>query len=212
MPKSPSSIMKRYRVRIDGSTDEMMTDFCKKVSSVYLLVHHTTTTENPHYHVYIETHYSQGNFSALIKKDLNVKGADYSNKACSEDRRLEYLSYLFNSKKGNVARCVTYAGFSVIDVATYRENSQRIAQEFQTKMKTKKTQYDVSQVVLNRMDPTLIHMPGLVYDTVIEVLKESQTMARPNHVKDIIATVMAYSNNKSAKSQIKDLTLKFFSQ
>jgi len=203
--------MKQFRVRVDCEGDERLVAFCKKHSEVFVLVHHTTTTENPHYHFYIETHMSQGNFSNKIKDELSVTGSNYSNAVCDPDRKLEYLSYLFNTKKGNVARLVTYQGFSPLDVATFQETALNIAKEFKAKLKAKATQYDVAMLVLERLDERQAHLPEVVYDVVVSVLKESRTMARPNHVKDIIATVMAFSNNKKAKQQIKELTLKFFS-
>lgn len=213
MPKPKATTIKAYRVRVDTEGDDRMIAFCKKYSETYLLVHHVTTTENPHYHIYLETWLSQGNFSNKIKTDLEVKGGDYSNKVCDPDRKLQYLSYLFNTKKGNQPRVVTYEGFSVIDVATYRENAQQIANEFATRMKEgKKTQADVAHIVLERMDERQTVFPEVIYDHVITVLKECRMMARPNHIKDIIATVMAYSTNRRAKDQIKELTLKFFSQ
>lgn len=210
MPKQPSSVTKHFRVRVDGDRDEPVESFCKKFCEKYILVHHTTTTENPHFHFYAETRYSQGNFSNKIKQELGVKGGDYSNATCDYDRRFEYFSYLFNIKKGNVSRLVSYVGFSPIDIETYKANAQTIAQEFQTKMKaSKKTQIDVALIVCDRLPEAIF--PELIYDEVIAVLKELRMMARPNHVKDIIATVMAYSGDKRARKTIKDLTLKFFS-
>lgn len=213
MPKPKSSVMKQFRVRVDCEGDERLIAFCKRYSEVYLLVHHVTQTENPHYHIYIETHLSQGNFSNKIKADLQVSGGNYSNKVCDPDRKIEFLSYLFNTKKGNEPRVVDYQGFSVIDIATYRENSQQIAREFAQKMKDgKKTQADVVHIVLERIDHQKCVFPEVIYDVVISVLKELRMMARPNHVKDIIASVMAFCDNRHAKQKVKDLTLKFFSQ
>ena len=75
----------------------------------------------------------------------------------------------------------------------------------------KKTQFDIVQIVLQRHDPTKCFFPEVLYDEVISVLKETRTMARPYHVRDIISSVMAFSHDKSAREQIKDVTLKFFS-
>lgn len=211
MPKPPSTTTYAYRVRIDGLMDDKVDQFFKQYCQRWLLVHHETTTENPHYHAYCETKYSQGNFSNHIKRDLGVKGGDYSNKKCDEDRRIEYLSYLFNSKKGNKSRVVSYEGFSVLDVATYKSNAEQIAEEFQQRMSaTKKTQYDVVMLVLERIDHTMAHSPSYVYDFVIDVLKANHMVARPNHVKDILSSVMAYSESRKAKDVAKELTLKYF--
>lgn len=210
MPKSPSTIVKSYRVRVDGLDDDKVLRFLKDSCSRWLLVHHVTTTENPHYHFYAETTYSQGNFSNKIKEVLGVRGADYSNKKCDDDRKIEYYSYMFNTKKGNQPRLVSYEGFSPIDVATYKANADQIAKEFTARItQSKKTQYDVVLLVLERIKSEF--EPELIYDVVIDVLKSCHMMARPHHVRDIIATVMAYSDDKKANSKVKDLTLKFFS-
>lgn len=212
MPKPQSTKMREFRVRVDCNGDERVVNFCKKVCDKYLLVHHITTTENPHFHFYCSTTMSQGNFSNKIKSILDVKGGDYCVQTCDSDRVLEYYSYLFNTKKDNEPRLVSYEGFSPIDIEIYRANANAIAAEFQTRMTSKKkTQYDISMVVLERLDPKKCIFAETIYDVVIEVLRESHTMARPNHVKDIIATVMAYSHDKKARQTIKDLTLKFFS-
>jgi len=201
--------MPSYRVRIDGSDDVKMLAFFKSFTTVYLLVHHTTETDNPHYHAYCESKLTQGNFSNKIKKELDVKGSDYSNKKCDDDRKHEYLSYLFNTKKGNVPRTVGYDGFSVIDIKTFQENANTVAKEFKERLtQSKKTQIDVALIVSERTNSADV---TVIYDFVIDVLKQNRMMARPNHVKDIIATVMAYSDNKLANQNIKDLTLKFFS-
>ena len=205
--------MPSYRSRIDaieGLTDEKMIEFFKHKSITrFLIVHHTTTTENPHYHTYCETHITIGNFSNKIKKDLKVSGTDYSNKKCDDDRKNEYLSYLFNTKKGNVPRIVLYDGFSPIDIAIYQENAATVAKEFKEKLtQSKKAQIDIAMIVGERTNSSDV---TVIYDLVIDVLKQNRMMARPNHVKDIIATVMAYSQNPHAKSQIKQMTLRFFS-
>ena len=212
MPRKPSTKMQEFCVRLDGEGDERVIKFVTEFCDRWLLVHHITTSENPHFHFYCRTTITQGNFSNKIKSVLGVKGGDYSVKKCDNDRVLEYYSYLFNTKKGNQPRLVSYEGFSPIDVEIYRENANRIAQEFQTRMQnSKKTQHDMCQIVLDRMDPRQVCFPEIVYDEVIAVLKASHTVARPNHVKDMICSVMAFSDNKDAKQKVKDLTLKFFS-
>lgn len=211
MPKSKSTTVKHYRVRVDCEGDDKVTDFCKKYCEAYVIVHHVTTTENPHYHFYAETTLSQGNFSNKIKTDMQVAGSDYSNKQCDLDRKSEFLSYLFNTKKGNEPRLVTYEGFSPIDIAIYRENADTIAREFEAKMKSKnQTQYDVTEIVLERMSKTEAANVDTIYDIVQDVLKTCKMMARPNHVKDIIATVMARSGDPRLRNSIKDNILKYF--
>jgi len=211
MPKPKSTTVKTYRVRVDCEGDEKVINFCKKYCETYIIVHHVTTTENPHYHFYAETTLSQGNFSNKIKTDMQVAGSDYSNKQCDLDRKSEFLSYLFNTKKGNVPRLVTYEGFSPIDIAIYRENADTIAREYEARVKSKKqTQYDVTEIVLERMQTADARNVETIYDIVQDVLKTCKMMARPNHVRDIIATVMARSGDPRLRTSIKENILKYF--
>jgi len=211
MPKSPSNVIKQFRVRVDGQDDHAIQNFMTTNCSRFLLVHHVTTTENPHYHAYCETRFSQGNFSTKIKAELNVKGGDYSNKSCADDRKNEYLSYLFNTKKGNVPRLVASEGFSILDLKIYQEQARTIAEEFETRMKSeKKTQYELAMLVIERVGHDTCWNASVVYDEVISVLKASHMIARPYVVKDLISTVMAYAECGRANHTIKEITLKFF--
>lgn len=202
----------QFRIRIDGSDDARVTDFCKKFGGKCLLVHHVLPTGNPHYHAYIESKLSQGNFSNKIKSELEVKGGDYSNKSCAPDRVLEYLSYLFNTKKGNQSRTVYYEGFSVLDVKTFQESAKTIAEDFAHRMsQEKKTQFDLVMLVIDRLGKENCIHPEVIYDEVIEVMKLNRMVARPYHVRDMISSVMAYSGNSRAQATAKGIALKFFS-
>ena len=212
MPKLPSPKIKQFRVRVDGSDDERAIHFFKKYCETFLLVHHVLPHGNPHYHAYVETNISQGNFSNKIKAHFECVGSDYSNQVCNPDRKLEYLSYLFNKKQGNESRFVDSVGFSPIDIAIYQENAKTIADEFTTRMsKEKKTLFEVGLLVQERLgDENCVH-PEVIYDEVISVLKENRMLAKPYIVKDIISSVMAYTQNRRANQRIKEITLKFFS-
>lgn len=210
MPKPKSTTLKAFRLRVDGLFDEAMISFLKQHSERYLLVHHLTETENPHYHAYVETTCSQGNFANKVKASLGVSGSDYSNKVCDSDRAMSYLSYLFNTKNGNQARCVDYQGFSVIDVATHQANAKSIADDFAVRMaQSKKTQYELIEIVIERLKDKVL-LPEVIYDVVVDVLRLNRCVARPNHIRDMIASVMAWSDNPYAKKQIKELTMKYF--
>jgi len=203
----------QYRLRVDGEDDPKMTQFLKKHTSRYLLVHHVLPTGNPHYHAYVETHLTQGNFSNYVKKEMGVSKGDYSNQTCADDRKHEYLSYLYNTKHGNKSRTVSYENFGTLDIKTYQEQALQISKEFKTKMALgKKTQYDIVQITLERclkLDKTLL--AHIIYDELVEVLKETRTVARPNHVRDMIFSVMVFSGQRQAEESAKELALKFFS-
>jgi len=212
MPKTQPQQAWAYRVRIDGEDDAKAVAFFKTNCTKWLLVHHVLPHGNPHYHAYAEARVQQGNFSNKIKAHFAVAGGDYANKSCDSDRKIEYLSYLWNIKKGNKPRLVEYEGFSPLDVETYRENAKRVAEEFQVRMKNaKKSQYDVALLVMERFPSGKVLTAETIYEVTIDVLKQQHMMARPNHVKDIIATVMAYSDDIYARKSVKELTLRFFS-
>ena len=212
MPRPRSNTTNLFRLRIDAQTDEKIIQFCNDHTSRYQVAHHIVKdNDNPHHHLYVETHLTQGNLSNLVKKYFGVSKDQYCNQTCDPDRVLEYYSYLYNTKKGNLPRYVGSQGFSAIDIATYQANAQQIENEFQTKLKEKKkTQFDIILIVLDRIPKHKFTCPSTIYDELISVLKECRTVARPNHVKDMISSIMAYSENSEANSKAKDLTLKYF--
>lgn len=219
MPKAESTTLKAFRVRIDGDDDGRVEKFIREQTIRHLLVHHVLPTGNPHYHAYVETTTSQGNFSNRIKSVLGVAGGDYSNKTCDPDRVHEYLSYLFNTKNGNEWRKVSSEGFSILDIKIAQEHAGLIAKEFATRMKHKKLpQFDIVELVLERL-----HLRGqgidlngqyysaeVIYDEVIEVMRLNRCVARPHHVRDVISSVMAWSPSAKARSKAKELALKYF--
>lgn len=217
MPKVKSSTIYEWRLRVDLPAERDENDmkmFLEQNCSVFLLVHHTTTTENPHYHAYCATNLSQGNFSNKLKKALNVKGGNYSCAKCDPDRKLGYLSYLFNTKKGNIPRCVSYDGMSPIDVATAQASAKEIADSFETKCKAiKKTQIDVAHIVLERIqEHKESFLSRNIYDHAIAVLKECRMMIRPHQVRDIIFMVMALSGHPLTEQTARDKVCEYFSR
>lgn len=202
--------MPSYRLRLDavvGVTDETLGRFLTDKSDVFLLVHHMIN-DNPHYHAYVETKYTQGNFSNLIKKTFNVSGAEYSNKKCDTDRKYEYFSYLFNVKKGNVPRYVTSQAIDNLTIHQAKENAKQIAEEFQKKVTTgKKTKFDIAELIASRDWKDVSEL----YDMVVDALHANRMCSATFVVRDIITTVIHMSSGKS-KQFIKEQTLKFLSQ
>ena len=85
------------------------------------------------------------------------------------------------------------------------------SQESMKQVKSKKqTQYDVTEIVLERMQTADARNVETIYDIVQDVLKTCKMMARPNHVRDIIATVMARSGDPRLRNSIKENILKYF--
>lgn len=202
--------MPSYRVRLDctgGVLEETVKWFLNDKCDVYLLVHHQIN-DNPHYHAYVETKYTQGNFSNLIKKTFGISGADYSNKKCDDDRKYEYFSYLFNVKKGNVPTYVTSHGIDNLTINQAKENAKQIAKEFQEKVSSgKKTKFDIAEFVASRDCKDF----GEIYDAVVDALHKNRMCSATYVVRDIISTVVHIQGGRY-RQELKEQTLKFFSQ
>jgi len=196
--------LSEYRIRLDGTRDldDRLVAFCKKRCDGYILVHHTTETENPHYHAWVRSSVSQGNLSNYLKKEFNVSKSDYSCKSCKTDRRLEFWSYLFNKKKGNVPALVNYDGVSVIDVKTAQETANQISIEFDTRIKnlktTKMTKFDIAE----KLSGEKFRNNEELFDAVVKLLHHNRMCSNVFVIKDIMSTTLLLNNDPILKERI----------
>lgn len=198
-----------YRIRFDSprtaETDAKAIAFFKKRSDGYILVHHVTQTENPHYHAYVRTTVSQGNFSNYLKKEFGVSKSDYSNQTCAPDRKLEFWSYLFNTKRGNEPTLIDYQGISPLEVQQAKVNAKQIASEFETRMKADKkklTKFDIAE----KLSKEKFKAHGDLYDAVIKLLHENRMCSNSFVVKDIMSTALHINGDADMKNKL----LKYF--
>jgi len=194
-----------YRIRFDGirELDDRAIAFFKKRSDGYILVHHVTQTENPHYHAYVRTAVSQGNFSNYLKKEFGVSKSDYSNKTCSTDRRLEFWAYLFNSKKGNVATLVDYQGISPLEVKMAQDTSKQLTVEYEQRIKNlkdkdKMTKFDIAE----KLSTEKFANHGDLYDAVIKLLHANRMCTNMFVIKDIMSTTLSINGDPTMKAGI----------
>jgi len=193
-----------YRIRFDGtrSLDDQAIAFLKKRSDGFILVHHVTQTENPHYHVYVRSKVTQGNFTNYLKKEFGVSKSDYSVKTCATDRKLEFWSYLFNTKQGNQPTLVAYDGISPLEVEQARSNAKQIASEFETRIKTnntkKLTKFDIAEKLSKEKFPDR----GDLYDAVVKLLHMNRMCSNTFVIKDIMSTVLHLQDDKTMKSRL----------
>lgn len=195
-----------YRIRFDGNRerDTLAKAFFRKRCDGFILVHHVTETENPHYHAYVRSTVSQGNFSNYLKKEFGVSKSDYSCKSCSPDRRLEFWAYLFNKKKGNQPTLIDYEGISPLEVKMAQETSNQISKEFETRMaSTKKmTKFDIAE----RLSKEKFATRGDLYDAVIKLLHDNRMCSNSFVIKDIMSTTLHINGDKDMKACL----LKYF--
>lgn len=199
--------LKEYRIRFDGTRDldQRAIAFLAKRSDGYILVHHVTETENPHYHAYVRSSVSQGNLSNYIKKEFGVSKSDYSCQSCKADRKLEYWSYLFNTKKGNVPTLVHSSGIPLLQINSARENANTIAKEFETRMKAdnkKLTKFDIAE----KLSYEKFADHGELYDAVIKLLHMNRMCSSSFVVKDIMTTTLHINGDVDMKNRL----LKYF--
>lgn len=201
--------MPQFRVRVDRTEiDDEFIAFLKERTTSYVLVHHLPAHgENPHYHAYVDTKYTANNWSTHLKKAFSLSGnAEYSSPRCDPDRLHEYIQYLFNNKKGNVARLVHYEGFSPLDMATYQEKAHTVAAEFEARLKTAKklTKFDIAERVAQSYNRN--SHPAEVYDAVVELLHKNRMCTGIFVIKDIMATVLSINGS----TKLRDTVLKNF--
>lgn len=200
-----------YRIRFDSprteETDAKAIAFFKKRSDGYILVHHVTQTENPHYHAYVRTSVTQGNFSNYLKKEFGVSKSDYSVKTCSTDRRLECWSYLFNTKQGNEPTLIDYQGISPLEVQQAKTNAKQIASEYETRVKSlkdkaKMTKFDIAE----KLSHEKFSGHSELYDAVIKLLHANRMCSSSFVVRDIMTTTLHIGGDKDMKERL----LKYF--
>jgi len=203
----PAKELNQWRIHIDGDKiDDQLIAFFKKRAEAFILVHHTPPTDNPHYHCWARTHITQGNMANFIKKEINVSKGDYSCVRCNADRHLEYKSYLFNTKKGNVSRLVSFEGVSPIDVKIHQETATQIANEFETRMASVKklTKFDIAERLAQAHGP--FTDLSQLYDDVVKLLHDNRMCSAAFVVRDIMCTVLHYHGT----NQQKNRTLEYF--
>lgn len=123
----------KFRLRIDGDYDlfQKITEFCQRYSQ-FVLVHHTLPHGNPHYHAFINDTMSMSidAFRARVKRYFDVKqSSDYSVKRCDDEKELDYISYLFNTKNGNIAKLVA-SQYPEEELSRSRSMAEKISQEY----------------------------------------------------------------------------------
>lgn len=204
--------MPTYRVRIDTEMNDeirlcVIKFFNEKCDSALVVHHRPGHGENPHLHAWVDTKYTQGNFSNYIKKAFTVSKGSYANQKCDEDRKLEYFSYMFNTKKGNESTLIHTKDVPMFQVLSAQETAHTIAKEFAHKIATQKkmTKFDIAETIAQREwsgDSEL-------YDSVVDVLHKNRMCSASFVVRDIMCTVKNMGSSK--QNSAKEACLRFFS-
>lgn len=142
----------KFRLRIDGEDQNQIEQFCKGYAE-YVIVFHVLPHGNPHFHAYINAPMvmSAQTFRMRVKRVFNpATRNDYSVKECDEDKQDEYISYLFNTKHGNVATLVAH-NLDDTYVNRCKESAKDISTDFQQRQQQRRTKsvtlYDIAMEV-----------------------------------------------------------------
>lgn len=145
----------KFRIRVDINsefTDDKLVKFMSGYSAI--AVRHDVNA-NPHFHAYIDAPMvmSCPAMRARVDSMFKVKGTDRSVKQCDDDRVLEFVQYLFNTKHGNVATLLFNNTISDTDLATCISKADDVAKEYERVTREQRakrdviTQYDLAQEI-----------------------------------------------------------------
>ena len=138
----------KFRVRIDETSTckpEMLAAWTTKNSADYVVMHHLVN-KNSHFHLYMDSPniLSCQAMRYKVKTVFKLEPVEFSVGICDETRITEYLSYLYNSKHGNVATLLT-TNLSEEIMQVAMESALAIGKEFlKTKKEKAKGMYEIA--------------------------------------------------------------------
>lgn len=209
--------MPEYRLRIDVEPEkhEALTQWVKSFASEFLLVRHTDKNQrNEHVHGWIRTLLALPTVRLRIKKTYpecyGNKG--YSLTPCDESRRDEYLTYMFNLKKGNIPYYISQEG--VPQWGTYREAASTLTDEYHEKTKNSYTKDDcLTECLQIYATRNMIFTASGAYDLVLELSRKHHVLFSINAVRDIIMYVSHFAPGDPdghRRNTVKESILKIF--
>jgi len=146
----------RFRVRVDETGEvnrETLTQWVPKKCHKYVIMHHMVN-ENSHFHLYMDSHETAScqSLRYKLKSYFKLMPVEFSVGECDEARMDEYLSYLYNTKHGNVATLVA-TNLPDYQMDTARNAASAISEQYAKSAKKKvKSLYDIALEVRSAAD------------------------------------------------------------
>lgn len=146
----------RFRVRVDATSEvnsEALTQWAMRKSNRYVVMHHLVH-ENSHFHLYLDCEDTQSPQSLRykLKSYFHLLPVEFSVGECDEARIDEYLSYLYNTKHGNVATLIA-TNLPDYQMDTARNAASAISEQYAKSVKKKtKSLYDIALEVRSAAD------------------------------------------------------------
>lgn len=165
-----------------------LTQWVQSFASEFLLVRHTDRNQrNEHVHAWLQCDLALPTVRLRIKKQYPAlygnKG--YSLTPCDEERKDEYLTYMFNLKKGNIPYFIAENG--VPNWETFREASSKLTDDYHEKTKNSYSKNDCLTDILQvyaRRDQ--IFCVSGCYSLILEKSRQHGVLFSINAVRDII--------------------------
>jgi len=215
-----------FRLRIDLSAEqsERVLGWTRTFAEGFLLVSHTDMYgRNPHFHVYVETKYADITVRSYVRKlDPKLIGNKaYSLQSCDPERIVEYKTYLFNLKKGNIPRFVGQEGSP--NWEEYRDASAKLTEEFNEKTKKTYSKNDcITEMLRLYAERGEEFSPDHCFDLIVKATRRHGTVFSINAIRDVILYVSqlhgevtdeSITNDpyrRSWKSKMRQAVLQYF--
>jgi len=193
----------KFRIRIDFNDDNLnaletviarqtLVEWFEKYTHKYVIVHHRLPHGNPHYHMYADVPMvmSEDAMRQRIKRQFKPQNrGDYSVKLCDDGREDEYISYMFNTKHGNIATHIA-DNVGADRIGKCLLAAQEVSNDFEQRKNSRKSKgptiYDIA-VEVNEVfsgQDTISNWTN----TAIDVLHRHRKTCEPNMLIKIIST------------------------
>lgn len=198
----------RFRVRIDSerseAQDSKFVGFFSQFHE-YVLVGHILPHGNPHYHAFVNDTMSMSidafrkRVQRYFKNEIK-QSTDYSVKKCDDDKIFDYVSYLFNTKQGNVSTLVSSV-YPEEELSRSRSNAEKISSEYiernaQNQSKSSKiTIYGIAEEVYQMFRDT--HSEDTIAQwtqLTITTLHKHRKSCEPNMLIKIVSTARSFKD------------------
>lgn len=199
----------KFRLRIDDANNVSATiaAWAETVGNAYVIVHHLVN-DNSHFHLYLDAQIMSAQaLRYRIKSRFSLEPVQYSVGLCDEERIDEYLSYLFNTKHGNIATLHKVKNIPDERLKRVRDAAHVVSEEFakQRKSKKVKTLYEIAQEVrasvkddtnaeqIIFMSVKLLHKYCKCHDRflVIKLYETVRSMVNPSEYTEYILRIIS---------------------
>lgn len=197
------------RIRVDKINDQIedqLVCWLKKYGDRWLVVHHETISENPHYHAWIESKYKEVTLRMSFKTYLKgIQGnKDFCLQKCDDERYEEYLTYMFNKKNGNRANMISVKD---LDWEMYKARSESLTEEYFENKKVKTKNDIISLLLSNNKEYETVES---IFDDVMEFSKANGVVLSINAIREIIVYVGYNGGSRECRGTVRCSVLKIF--